>query len=198
MKRLALVLLIGAAGCAGPAVDAQWTDPQLSGHPLRGGRVYVVCEAAEAVIARLCQERMQAELQARGAATVAAPDSVAQSPQAPRDDARYVALARAAGTQSVWVASITPETAPAEPRSGLSIGLGGFRVGSHGGVGAGVSLPIGGGGASPPLYAASARVTDVASGRLLWTARAGGASADAQAQIDALLPRLVDAAGRLF
>jgi hypothetical protein len=197
MKCIAFALAALAAGCAGPAVDAQWTDPQLAGSPLRSGRVYVVCEAVEAVIARLCQERMQAELQARGAATVAAPDSVAQSPLAPRDDARYVALARSAGAASVWVASITPETAPAEPRSGLSIGLGGFRVGGHGGVGAGVSVPIGIG-AAQPEYAASARVTDVASGRLLWTARAGGASADAQAQLDALLPRLADAAGRLF
>jgi hypothetical protein len=200
--RLSLAALAAAcvAGCAGgPAVDAQWSDPQISGTtPLRSGRVFVVCEAAEAVLARLCSDRTAAELQGRGLAVAVAPDSLAAPPGAPRDDARYVDAARAAGAATVWVSTVAPQAPGEERGSGLSIGLGGFRVGGSGGVGVGVSLPLPAG-APAVVYAANARVTQVASGRLLWTARAGGGSGgEPQQQLDALLPRLVDAAARLF
>jgi hypothetical protein len=75
----------------------------------------------------------------------------------------------------------------------MSIGLGGF--GRGGGVGLGVAVPIGGGGAATPQYAGDARVTDVASGRLVWTAKAGSPPAgDVSNQLDDLLRRLVGAA----
>lgn len=186
-----------AAGCASaPAgVDAQWRAPD-AGRPLGGGaRVLVACEAAETALVRLCVERFAAELTARGASAVPAPEALPPATAGPRDDARYVALARQAGAQAVWVGSVS--AAPAEPRSsGMSIGLGGFHIGGGGsGVGVGVSLPVGSGGGSAVEYAAEARITEVAGGRLQWTARAAsGASGDAGAQLDGLSRRLVDAA----
>lgn len=183
-------------GCASaPAgVDAQWRAPD-AGRPLGGGaRVLVACEAAETALVRLCVERFAAELTARGVSAVPAPEAPPPAAAGPRDDARYVALARQAGAQAVWVGSVS--AAPAEPRSsGMSIGLGGFHIGGGSGVGVGVSLPVGSGGGSAVEYAAEARITEVAGGRLQWTARAAsGASGDAGAQLDGLSRRLVDAA----
>ncbi len=195
-----LAVTLALVACASHPADAQWSAPGLAGTPLRGARVLVVCEAAEAVLARLCLDRLAAEVQARGATAVRGSDV----PGAARDDAAYLAQARASNASALWVASIAPEIAAADerPQGGFSIGLGGFSGGggSGGGVGVGLSLPVGGGGAAAPRYAANAKVSDVASGRLLWTARAGSeGAADVQGQIDALLPRLVGAAdGRLF
>lgn len=202
--RAALCCLPAAlAACASPGVDAQWTDPQLAGNPLAHGTVYVVCEAAEVVLGRLCMDRLSADLQARGATVVTAAEPFAASaPGQPRNDSRYLAAARAAGASTVWAATVGPAPYSAQPYSstGVSIGLGGF-VGRGGGVGVGVSVPVGGSTAGGPSYAADARVTDAASGRLLWSARAGSPPAgDAASQIGNLLQRLITAAGsaRLF
>jgi hypothetical protein len=206
------VLAVGAlAACATrTGVDAQWSDPQMAGTTLQGQRVLVVCEAAETVLARICLDQLAATLQARGATPVTLPDSAAVAAAQPtagaqvRDDARYVAQARSAGAQAVWVAALNPDLAAADQRgsSGVSIGIGGFSFGRGGGAGVGVSVPIGGQPAgAAPAYAASARVTDVPSGRLVWTATVGGAPAgDVAGQVDNLLQRLVTAAAgaRLF
>jgi len=74
----------------------------------------------------------------------------------------------------------------------LGLGLGGFGRSLGGGVG--VSAPIGGGQVSQG-YAASGRVTDVASGRLMWTARASSpASSDVNQQFVELSKSMLDAA----
>jgi len=202
------------AACATPTgVDVQWSDPQLAGIQLQGKRVLVVCEAGDTALTRMCLDQLAAVLQTRGTSVVTLPDSAAVGPATPasgsqvRDDARYVDLARSAGAQAVWIASVNPDWAAGDQRSGagVSIGLGGFSIGRGGGsgVGVGVSVPVplGGQGSGAPSYAASARVTDVASGRLVWTATVGGPPAgEARIQIDNLLQRLVTAAGtaRLF
>jgi hypothetical protein len=203
--RVALCCIPAAlAACASPGVDAQWTDPQLAGNPLAHGTVYVVCEAAEVVLGRLCMDRLSADLQARGATVVVAAEPfAAPAPGQPHNDSRYLAAARAAGASTVWAATVGPAPYSAQPYSstGVSIGLGGFTVGHGGGVGVGVSVPVGGSTTGSPRYAADARVTDAASGRLLWSARAGSPPAgDAASQIGNLLQRLIAAAGtaRLF
>lgn len=194
----AFAALAALAACASSprGIDAQWRAPD-AGRPLGGARVLVACEAAETTLVRLCVERFAAELAARGATPMPAPDAPPPPAAGPRDDARYVDLARQAGAAAVWVGSVS--VAPAEPASGgLSIGFGGLHVGSGGsGVGLGVTLPVGslGSGGSAVRYAAEARVSEVAGGRLQWSARAGsGASGDAGVQLDALARRLVDAA----
>lgn len=200
---LAAGLLAAAAlaGCATHAVDAQWSDPQLAGSPLQGARVMVVCEAAEVVVARICTERLAATLRERGMTPVGAPDLPSPATGLPRDDARYVRAARTLGASAVWATTVSAELFPEDRRSAVSIGFGGFGFGggrSGGGVGVGVSMPVGGGGSvmATPQYAADARVTEAASGRLLWTARAGSPpSSDVRGQVDSLVQRLVGAAG---
>ena len=193
----ALAAALGLAACASHPVDAQWADPQMTGNPLGSARVLVVCESTEVVVSRLCVDRLNASLQERGVTVVTAPQATGPAQGQARDDARYVALARAAGATVVWAASVGPDALASDYRasSGFSIGLGGF--GRSGGVGVGVGVPIGGGGGTATTrYAADARVTDVASGRLVWTAKAGSPPAgDVGSQIDNLLQRLVGAAG---
>jgi len=77
---------------------------------------------------------------------------------------------------------------------GVSLGIGGFGFGRHSAGGVGVSAPIGGGQVSSG-YSASSRVTDVASGRLMWSARATTPpSSDINAQLADLSKTVVDAA----
>jgi hypothetical protein len=63
------------AGCASTQLDAQWVDPQLANSSLRGAKVLVACEAAEAVVKRICQDRLAAEVTAHGATPVMAAQS---------------------------------------------------------------------------------------------------------------------------
>ncbi|MEK8030358.1 hypothetical protein AACH06_05930 [Ideonella sp. DXS29W] len=183
------------AGCATRSVDAQWASPQLMGSPLQGAKVFVVCEAAEEVMGRICLDKLTADLTARGLTPVARADTAAPPATQARDDARYLPEARAAGAKAVWVASVGPDAlAERSSGSGLSIGFGGFGFGRNTSLGVGVSVPVGGAPAAP--YAADARVSDVDKGLLLWTARAGSPpSGDARTQVEALLQRLVGAAG---
>lgn len=191
MTAATLAAVLGLAACASRPVDARWADPQMAGMSLRGAQVLVVCEANEVVLSRLCVDRLSASLQARGATVVTTPQAAVPA-QGQADDARYVEQARAARATAVWVASVGPETF-ASDSSGFSIGVGGF--GRRSGVGVGVGVPIGSSTATP-LYAADARVTDVASGHLVWTARAGSPPAgEVGRQLDDLLQRLVTAAG---
>ena len=64
------------------------------------------------------------------------------------------------------------------------------------GGGVGVSVPLGGTKVETG-YAANTSITDVASGRLMWTARASeAASADVNAQVSALAKAVVAGAGK--
>ena len=80
--------------------------------------------------------------------------------------------------------------------AGPSLGLGGFGVfGGGGGIGIGIGLPIGRGNAGSTGFAASGRVTEVASPRLLWTATfVTQPSADLEAQFKQLSGAVMDAA----
>jgi hypothetical protein len=191
----ALAAAAMSVGCATRAVDAQWASPQLVGNPLQGAKVFVVCEAPEEVLGRICLDKLSADLTARGLTPVLRADTAAPPPTQARDDARYLPEARQAGAKAVWVASVGPDAyVDRSSGSGLSIGFGGFSFGRSSSVGVGVSVPVGG--STTSTYAADARVSDVDKGLLLWTARAGSPpTADARTQIEALLQRLVGAAG---
>jgi hypothetical protein len=182
-------------GCASTKLDAQWADPQLAtGKPLRGARVLVVCESPDQVLRRVCQDQMGAQLATAGAVPVAAPDVGDSAATAPGGPAPYVAAAKAANAKAVLVTSIGPNSTVAKPGFTLGVGLGGFGGGVGGGVG--VSAPIGGTKVETG-YAANASVTDVASGRLMWTARASEPpSGDVNAQIAALAKNVVAGAGK--
>jgi len=169
---LATLLL---AACASTEIESQWADPQLAGTTtLRGAKVAVVCEAYDLDVKSACQEQVASELVARGATAVAGPD----------------ASARALLTVAISLAET--RTSP-----GFSVGLGGFGIGGgsvRGGVG--VSVPIGGGRIQSG-YTASTRLTEMDSGRLLWTARATSAPSGAvNAQMAELAKAVLDAADK--
>lgn len=188
---VAAVLL---AGCAStPQLDAQWSDPQLSGNFLRGARVFVACDAADLVIRRICQDRLADEVVARGATPVfPAPQTVLAPDRS--IDSQLLPAARDAGAKAMMVMTVAVAVSDVSP--GFSIGIGGFGFGRGSAIGAGVSAPIGGGRVTSG-YAANGRVTDVASGRMVWTAKATAApSADVGAQIGELSNAIFNAADR--
>lgn len=195
--RAALIPLAGLAllaGCATNPLDAQWSDPQLTANaPLNGARVLVVCEAQDEVLRRICQDSVGAELTKVGVVPVAAPD-VGASTSAPGGPAPYVSAARAANAKAVLVTSIAPGQTVARPGFTVGIGVGGFGGGVGGGVG--VSAPMGGTRIAT-AYAANASLTDVATGRLMWTARASeSASEVTSAQVANLAKKVVEGAGQ--
>ncbi|MET0335891.1 MAG: hypothetical protein ABW190_16605 [Rhizobacter sp.] len=193
---VAVAALATLAGCATNPLEAQWSDPQLVvNKPLGGGaRVLVVCESQDEVLRRICQDRVGAELTAAGAMPVSAPD-VGTTTSAPGGPAPYVAAARTANAKAVFVTSIAPGASVARPGLSIGVGLGGFGGGGFGG-GVGVSAPIGGGRIETSL-AANTSVTDVATGRLMWTARASTApSNDVSAQAAELAKKVVTGAGQ--
>ena len=157
------------AGCASTALDVQWADPKLPPNLLRGARVMVVCEAQDVAIQRLCQDRMAAGLAARGSAPVMPPESLSVPIAQSVIDPQMLQAARDAGASAVFGVTIGVSAQAVSP--GMSISIGGFGFGGNSGGGIGVSAPIGGGQVNSG-YSANGRVTDVASGRLLWTARA--------------------------
>jgi hypothetical protein len=178
------------AGCASsPQLDAQWSDPQRPPNLLRGAKVMVACEAPDLALKRICQDQLSSEVVARGGTPVAAPDTGSPAPTSEP----YLAAARSAGARAIWTNAVTVAAAGSSP--GLSIGLGAFGIGGgsvRGGVG--VSAPIGGGRVTSG-YSANGRVTDVPSGRLVWTAKATSSpSSDVNAQMAELSRVVIGAA----
>ena len=189
----ALVFAALAIGCASTTLDAQWRDAQLPASYLRGAKVLVTCEAGDLTLKRICEDQMVAELTARGATTVitdVSADVAGVRPAVP--DAQYLPAARSSGAKAVLSMSVGVSSQAVNP--GWSIGVGGFGFGRHSAGGVGVSAPLGGGGVTAG-YSASSRVTDVASGRLMWSARATTPpSSDINAQLADLSKTVIDAA----
>ena len=187
-KRSAMVLTACAmlAACATTKVDSQWADPAFSGQSLRGSRLYLVCEAPDEVLARTCQDRLAAEVTANGATPVVAPSRLA-SPDGRMGTAdAYLEGARQAGARAVLLTNVGPAARIVNSGSSVGLGLGGFGGGRVGG-GLGISLPIGGGQVNT-TYGANTLLTDVASGRLMWTANTSTPSGDpAASQVNELV-----------
>jgi hypothetical protein len=196
------IALAALGGCATTRLDAQWSDPQLSANSLRGARVMVVCEAYDLAVKRICQDQMAAEVVARGGTAVPGPDESSGAPVRPLNHDQYLDAARQANAKAVLTHSLTPQDV-AVSGSSMSIGIGGYGIGggrgsgvSGGGVGVGVSAPIGGQ-QTTTGYAMNSRVTDVGSGKLLWTAKASApASSDITGQVAELTKIVFGAADK--
>jgi hypothetical protein len=186
--------LLGACAST-PQLDAQWTDPQLGAQSafLHGAKVLVACDAYDAVLRQICQDQVASEVVARGGTPVfAAPDTPLATDRAV--DGQLLPAARGAGAKALLVVTIAPAVTDVSP--GFSIGIGGFGFGRHSAVGVGVEAPIGGGRVTTG-YSANGRVTDVASGRLVWAARAATSpSPDVNAQIGELSRTVFGAADK--
>lgn len=189
----AAVLL--AACASGPQLDAQWSDPQLGAGSglLRGARVLVACDAFDLVVRQLCQDQLAGEVVARGATPVFAPqDTPIAGDRAV--DGQLLPAARSAGAKALMVVTIAAAATDVSP--GFSIGIGGFGFGRNSAVGVGVAAPIGGGRVTTG-YSANGRITEVASGRLVWAARATTPpSPDLNAQLGELSKAVLGAADK--
>jgi hypothetical protein len=169
------------AGCGVAPLDAQWQDSSQPARSLRGATVLVVCESDEQVVKQMCQDRVSAELRAYGANTALVPYTADPTPT------RISEEARAVSAQATFSTKVTPDFARYGSSSGVQVGVGfGTGFGGRGLGGVGVSAPIGGARISQG-YVANASLSDVASGRLLWTGKASARdSTDLTWQIDSL------------
>jgi len=183
-----------AAGCASaPQLDAQWSDPAAAPGLLRGARVLVACDAYEVVVRQICQDHLAREVVARGATPVfLAPGFPVATDRSV--DAQLLPAAREAGAKAMMV--MTVAVAVQDVSQPFQIGIGGFGFGSNGSAGVGVSAPVGGGRVTSG-YSANGRVTDVPSGRLVWTAKATAPpSNDINAQMSDLSRLVLGAADK--
>ena len=195
-RALAAVLVLAACGCtSSPQLAAQWTDPQLGPQSafLRGSRVLVACDVADLTVRQLCQDRLAAEVSARGATPVfPGPETAIATDRS--IDGQLLAAARSADAKALMVLTLTPAVTDVSP--GFSVGIGGFGYSRSSSVGVGVTAPVGGGRVTMG-YAANGRVTDVGSGRLVWSASASTSpSSDLQAQLDSLSKTVFGAADK--
>jgi hypothetical protein len=103
-----------------------------------------------------------------------------------------LSAAREAGARAVLTSRIAPDATVVSPRPSIGIGVGswGGSVGSS----VGVSVPVGGERVNT-AYGADLVLTDVASGRMMWTSKiTTPASRDVNAQLAKLAKSGVDAA----
>lgn len=191
---------LGLAGCVTQRVEGAWKDPQAPANALRGARVLVVCDAYEPLAQRLCEERMAEAVTAQGATPILYSQSGNALPaERQPGDAQYLPAARVTAATAVLATSVTMVASDYAPSAGgMSIGIGGFSYGRSSGGGVGLSMPIGGyGGGMATGYSMNSRITDAASGRLLWTAKASATpSADVDAQLSELAQSMVAEATR--
>ena len=190
----AAALPLMLAGCASTVVDTQWRNVELPANYLRGATVMVSCETRDELLRRICDEQVAAELSAHGAVPVfAAPGTVAAI-EPGIADAQYLPAARGSGAKAVFSVTVGASSTSVSP--GVMVSVGGFGFGRNSAAGVGVAAPVGGGQVSNG-YSANGRVTDVASGRLMWSARASTPpSGDVNAQVAELSKSVLDAAGK--
>jgi len=195
---VALIVTLGIAACATSKVDAEWVDPASRGQlsSLRGANVLVACEAPDVAVRNVCQEQVAAEVTVRGAKPIfVSPDTPLTRDRAL--DQQLIGNARNADAKAILVVTLTP-VATEDDRPSVSFGIGGlgFGRGSAVGGGVGVTAPIGEGRVATG-YAANGRITDVTSGRLVWTAsRAAPPSSDLPSQLGTLSIAVLDSAAR--
>lgn len=187
-------------GCASTRIQAQWTDPQFADHSLRGAKVLVVCNASETTMQRICQDQLSAQVLAAGATPVSEPASDHPAAGAAPISHELLAAARSAGAKAILSSALAPEATVVNPGPTVGIGVGGFGGSggwhSGGGVGGsvGVSVPVGAGRVNT-AYGANMVLTEVASGRMMWTSKVTApASQDVGAQIAELAKTGLDAA----
>ena len=198
--RRSVATVLAAAGAAlvaacssTPQLDAQWSDPSLAPGALRGARVLVACDALELVIRQVCQDQLAGQVVARGATPVFVDPSFPIVTDR-SIDAQLLPAARDAGARAMLV--MTVAVAVQDVSQPFQIGIGGFGFGGSGSAGVGVSAPVGGGRVTSG-YSANGRVTDVPTGRLVWTAKATAPpSSDLNAQMSDLSKTVLDAAGK--
>jgi hypothetical protein len=191
---MALPAALVLAGCAEPLVDAQWRSVEMPPAYLRGATVLVSCDTGDLVLKHICQDRLSADLAARGARPLTAPDFPPSAAPPGAADTQYLPAAKQSGAKAI--VSMSVGLSSQSVSQGVQVGIGGFGFGRNSAGGLGISAPIGGGQVNSG-YSVNGRVTDVGSGRLMWTARASTPpSSDVNAQLADLSKSVLDAAGQ--
>jgi hypothetical protein len=167
-------LLFG--GCASTAVQARWADPQFADRSLRGATVLVVCNASATAIQRICQDQIAARMLMSAVRPVIATEADLITAESEQITDKIFTAARRAGANAIWAAVIAPDVTVVSPGPTVGFGIGGF--GSSGGWhrssgvggGIGVGFPVGAEQVNT-AYAADMTLTDVETGRLMWSSR---------------------------
>ena len=167
-------LLVG--GCASTAIQAQWADPLFAGRSLRGATVLVVCSANAPAIQHICQDQIAARMLMSGIRPVMATEADLITAQGEQITDKIFAAARRAGANAIWAATIAPDVTVVSPGPTIGFGIGGFGTSggwhrsSGVGGGIGVGFPVGAEQVNT-AYAADMTLTDVETGRLMWTSK---------------------------
>ncbi len=181
------------SGCASTAIQAQWADPLFAGRSLRGATVLVVCSANAPAIQRICQDQIAARMLMSGIRPVMATEVDLSTAQGEQITDNIFAAARRAGANAIWAATVAPDFTVVSPGPTIGFGIGGFgtsggwhrSTGVGGGIG--VGFPVGGEQVNT-TYAADMTLTDVETGRLMWSSRiATPASQDITEQVTQLV-----------
>ena len=189
------MLGVTLTGCGGNPIRAQWTDPAFTKGSLKGAKVLVLCDAGVIALRRICEQEVSQQLTGAGVTPVIAPDLTAGAESGAQADPAILAAAREASAAAVFRSSIRPDKTVVSPQPTVGIGIGSWG-GWSGGVGGsvGVSMPVGSPGVDT-FYAAEMTLTDVASGKLIWTSTATGrASSNPDTQVANLARAGVSAA----
>jgi hypothetical protein len=140
---LATLSVLG--GCATTQMNAQWTNPEYQGRSLRGQSVLIACQARDFTMQQVCEDQIATQLSANGIKVVRLPPND-PSAAAPGNDALIAAAQKAGATAFArMVLSVSaPVVGNTGPQIGIGVGGGGGSSGRYGGVGGGISLPLGG------------------------------------------------------
>jgi hypothetical protein len=188
---------LAVAGCATSNLQTLWVDPTLAGFSLAHKTVYVACQATDLTVRHVCADQLAAQLLDAGATPVLAADSTHPADTAQPANRVMIDAARAAGASAVLNAIVVPDASVVSAGPSIGFGIGGFGGGYRGGGvggGVGVSVPVGGGTVSTG-YAANGALTEVPSGRLMWSAKATAQPAsDVTRQLADLAKTLLDSA----
>ncbi len=189
-------MVVAVSGCSTARTDLEWSSPDLGARSglLRGSNVLIACEAPDVAIRNVCQDQLAGEVAKRGGKPV----FVAEGTRLTTDrslDEQLLPSARTGNARAILVVALRPAVSEASG-SGLSLGIGGFGFGRNSALGVGVGGPVGGTRVETG-FAASGRVTDVSTGRLVWTANASAPpSDDLRAQFSDLAVAVLNSAER--
>jgi hypothetical protein len=192
MRRwLAMILTaLALAGCASTRLDAQWTSPEIAGRRIEG-KVLVVALTRDETVRRLYEDEMAARLAARGVAPIRS-YTVLAGPLTADASAAVLAAARGAGATAVLSSALLGQERAqrviVEPLPAWAWGYGGWF--DHYWSFAYTRTEV----RTFERYVAGTSLTDVASGKLLWTARTHtDAPANIEREIRAFAAVIVDA-----
>lgn len=179
------------AGCATSGIDVQWKDPQAAAGAMKGKSVLVVCRGLDLTLERICEDQLAVDVQAFGVKVVRA-EGMRDLPADPAAASEpLLKAARAVQADAVIAAVLERSAGPAAGGGTVGIGVGGASGGwgSRTGGSIGITLPIGGTGG--PGLAASTRLLEAGSGRLLWSARTRSADGRSEGEQVGELTRVI-------